>query len=241
MGDVNGGEALEALYRLQEKDLELDELKREREELPQELVEVQSRYGGLEERLTRLIARQSELQREYNRHSLDIQDLTEKERLAEEEQRRAQSLREQTQYENRIQQLKDRIRELKELSKPLEDSILDLEEEIETLREELAQLRPRLEALLEANQARVAELDQIIQQKEAERNRMAEGLPANLLKEYEAIRRARRGTGVARMLKQGNTFRCEGCNVVLPTHVAQKVMQGQLVRCPSCGRLLWKG
>ncbi|MER3603450.1 MAG: hypothetical protein C4298_06620, partial [Thermus sp.] len=35
--------------------------------------------------------------------------------------------------------------------------------------------------------------------------------------------------------------RCQGCNVVLPTHVAQKVMQGQLVRCPSCGRLLFKG
>jgi predicted nucleic acid-binding Zn-ribbon protein len=44
-----------------------------------------------------------------------------------------------------------------------------------------------------------------------------------------------------RMLRQGQVFRCEGCNVVLPTHVAQKVMQEQLTRCPSCGRLLWKG
>lgn len=241
MGDVNGAEALEALFKLQEKDLELDRLRREAEELPQELLEAQAQHEALEERLTELLERQAELQKEYNRHSLDIQDLTEKERQAEEEQKKAQSAREQTQYENRIQQLKDRIRELKELSKPLEDSILDLEEEIEALKEELAALRPRLEGLLEANRVRVAELMAVIEEKTAERNRMAEAIPQGLLKEYEAIRRARKGTGIARMLRQGNAFRCEGCNVVLPTHVAQKVMQGQLVRCPSCGRLLWKG
>ena len=70
---------------------------------------------------------------------------------------------------------------------------------------------------------------------------MAAAIPAQILKEYEAIRRARRGTGVARMAAQGQVYRCEGCNVVLPTHVAQKGVRGQVVRCPSCGRLLWKG
>ena len=95
--------------------------------------------------------------------------------------------------------------------------------------------------LLEANRARVAELEAAIAAKVEERTAMAAAIPAQILKEYEAIRRARRGTGVARMAVQGQVYRCEGCNVVLPTHVAQKVVRGQVVRCPSCGRLLWKG
>jgi len=241
MGSVNGAEALKALYALQEKDLEIDRLRAEAESPPEELVALQGQVEALEERLTNLLERRAELEREYNRHSLDIEDLSAKEKQAEEEQKRAPSAREQTQYENRIQQIKDRIRELLELSTPIMEAMENLEAEIAQVEEELAALRPRLQELLEANRARVAELEAAIAAKVEERTTMAAAIPAQILKEYEAIRRARRGTGVARMAAQGQVYRCEGCNVVLPTHVAQKVVRGQVVRCPSCGRLLWKG
>lgn len=241
MGNVNGAEALKALYGLQEKDLEIDRLQKEAENLPEELLAVRGQVEALEQQLQDLLERQAELRKEYNRHSLDIEDLSAKEKQAEAEQRQAQSAREQTQYENRIQQIKDRIKELLELSTPLMEAMENLEEEIARVQEELAGLRPRLEALLEANRVRVEALHQEIARRLEERSLMAEGIPAPVLKEYEAIRRARKGTGVVRMHRQGQVFRCEGCNVVLPTHVAQKVVQGQLTRCPSCGRLLWKG
>lgn len=244
MGGVNGAEqveALRALYGLQEKDLELDRLREEAESLPEELLAVKRQVEALEERLAGLLERQAELQKEYNRHSLDLEDLTAKEKQAEAEQRQAQSAKEQTQYENRIQQIRDRIRELLELSTPLMEAMESLEGEIAQVEEELSQLRPRLEALLEENARRVGGLKETIALKEEERRAMAQGIPEALLKEYEAIRRSRKGTGIVRMRRQGNAFRCEGCNVVLPTHVAQKVVQGQMVRCPTCGRLLLKG
>ncbi|MFX9958413.1 hypothetical protein ABTP74_19335, partial [Acinetobacter baumannii] len=81
-------------------------------------------------RLAELLERQAELRKEYNRHSLDIEDLTAKEKQAEAEQRQAQSAREQTQYENRIQQIKDRIKELLELSTPIMEAMENLENEI---------------------------------------------------------------------------------------------------------------
>lgn len=241
MGGVNGAEALRALYALQEKDLEIDRLQKEAETLPEDLLAAKAQAEALEAELVNLLERQAELKKAYTRHSLDIEDLTAKEKQAEAEQRQAQSAREQTQYENRIQQIKDRIRELLELSTPIMEAMEEVEKEIARVEEALASLRPKLEELLQQNALRVEALkEQILKLQEA-RQAMAAEIPAPVLKEYEAIRRARKGTGVVRMLRQGQVFRCEGCNVVLPTHVAQKVIQGQLTRCPSCGRLLWKG
>lgn len=83
MGSVNGAEALKALYALQEKDLEIDRLRAEAESPPEELVALQGQVEALEERLTNLLERRAELEREYNRHSLDIEDLSAKEKQAE--------------------------------------------------------------------------------------------------------------------------------------------------------------
>lgn len=241
MGNVNGAEALRALSGLQEKDLEIDRLLEEASTLPQELKALQEQVEALEEKLLELRARRLELERDYHRHSLDIQDLSEKEERAKAESAKAQTPREQAQYENRIQQIKDRIRELLDLSTPLMEEMEALEAEIAQVEEEMAGLRPRLEELEAANQARVEGLKAQIAVKQGEREALAQGIPAPLLKEYEAIRRARKGLGLVRMRSQGQAFRCEGCNVVLPTHVAQKVIRGEVVHCPSCGRLLWKG
>ena len=241
MGGVNGAEALRALYALQEKDLEIDRLQKEVETLPEDLLALKAQVEAREAELMALLERQAELRKAYTRHSLDIEDLAAKEKQAEAEQRQAQSAREQTQYENRIQQIKDRIRELLELSTPIMEAMEEVEKEIAQVEETLAQLRPRLEELLAENAKRVEALKEEMARLKEVREAMAGGIPAPVLKEYEAIRRARKGAGVVRMLRQGQVFRCEGCNVVLPTHVAQKVVQGQLTRCPSCGRLLWKG
>ncbi|WP_117237604.1 zinc ribbon domain-containing protein [Thermus sediminis] len=241
MGGVNGAEALRALHALQEKDLEIDRLQKEAETLPEDLLALKARVEALEAELMALLERQAELRKAYARHSLDIEDLAAKEKQAEAEQRQAQSAREQTQYENRIQQIKDRIRELLELSTPIMEAMEEVEAAIARVEEVLTGLKPRLEELLRENAERVEALKGEILKLQGEREAMAQGIPAPVLKEYEAIRRAKRGTGVVRMLPKGQVFRCEGCNVVLPTHVAQKVIQAHLTRCPSCGRLLWKG
>ncbi len=245
MGDVNGAdtpslETLRALLALQEKDLELDRLREEAATPPPELVEIQRQVENLEERLAELLERQAELGRQYNRHSLDIQDLAAKEKQAEADQKRAQTLREQMDYENRIRQIKDRIRELLELSTPIMEAMEAVEAEIKEVEEALKGLRPKLEEAMEANAQRVKALEAVIADKVAERETMAQGIPKDLLKEYETIRRARKGIGVVKIKIAGNTHRCGGCNVVLPTHVAQRVVLGQLVRCPSCGRLIFK-
>ncbi len=242
MEGVNIAGALADLYTLQEHDQELDRIKEEQEQLPPELVEAREKWAALSERLAQLREQYLTLQREYQQNDLEIKDLAAKRKQAEDEQLQSSSVREQTQFENRIQQLSTRIDELTELTMPILEEMEQLAEQIKELEAEAAELKPELDALEAANAERVAALEEEYQTKLAKRQEMAGSIPANLLREYETIRRARRGVGVAMVKVQGGVYLCEACSVQLPTHVAQRVYQSQqVVRCPGCGRLLWRG
>ncbi|MEX2502520.1 MAG: C4-type zinc ribbon domain-containing protein, partial [Trueperaceae bacterium] len=59
-----------------------------------------------------------------------------------------------------------------------------------------------------------------------------------LLRQYEQVRKAKRGVGLVELVAGRN---CGGCNMMLPIHVVQKAKRAgpAIVRCPSCGRILW--
>jgi len=67
---------------------------------------------------------------------------------------------------------------------------------------------------------------------------MVSEIEGRLVKEYELIRRSKKGLGIVPF--EGG--RCKGCNVQLPTNVQQRAALGKLpaVKCPSCGRFLIK-
>jgi len=242
MVDVNIAGALADLYTLQEHDQELDRIKEEQEQLPPELVEAREKWAALNEQLAQLKEQYLTLQREYQQNDLEIKDLAAKRKQAEDEQLQSSSIREQTQFENRIQQLSTRIDELTELTMPILEEMEQLAEQIKELEAAADELKPELDSLEAANAERVAALEEEYQTKLAKRQEMSGSIPASLLREYETIRRARKGIGVARVKAQGSVFLCEACSVQLPTHVAQRAYQsGQVVRCPGCGRLLWRG
>lgn len=237
---VSSQSALEAVFRLQEQDLELDHIQEEEHQLPDKLVEARVLWDQLN--LRRQDLREERLRRQSALDStlLEIADLTEKRSRDEQEQLRAQSVREQTQYENRIQQLAARIEDLNEARRPIEDEILELEGQIEELQTEMDEVEPRLEKLERANKRRVDTLKAECRGKVEARATSAKEIPTVLLHEYESIRKARKGVGIAKVKRSSQVFRCEACSVQLPTHVAQRVHQGiQMVRCPSCGRILF--
>jgi predicted nucleic acid-binding Zn-ribbon protein len=242
LGFVNGSDALAELFRLQEKDLELDRIREEQGNLPEELKAARAHWQALEAELAKRQGDLREQEMEYRQNEAELANLKEKLSRAKEAQRQAQSAREQTQYENVIQQLDDRYKELEEINKPKLEEIVEMTGEVERVRALLEEARPRLEELEAANAARVEALEVSYQSKLAERNALAATIPASLVKEYEAVRRSRKGQGVAKVARSGSGYRCMGCNVQLPMNVAQKVYQGnQVVRCPSCGRIMWKG
>ena len=94
----------------------------------------------------------------------------------------------------------------------------------------------RLEELNRAEEERVAGVDQKMTDIRVQREALAADIDAALLKQYDQVRRSRRGVGLAEVVDNAT---CSGCNVRLPIHVVQKVRKGAAItRCPSCGRIL---
>lgn len=240
---------LAELNRLQERDLELDQIREDQNRIPEELAQARAHLKELEVRLGDLQEQLRELRLTYQKLDLELQDLKSKREKAKAAQAQATGAKEQTQYGEQIRQLSGLIEDLEGNNKDVVGQMMPLLEQIEQLETQLAQVkaqvdeaRPKLEALETANQERVDALEITYQSKKVSRDQLAATIPTAIVKEYESIRRARKGTGLAKMAKASNGYRCTACNVQLPMHVVQQVHQAnKVVRCPSCGRILWKG
>jgi uncharacterized protein len=97
-------------------------------------------------------------------------------------------------------------------------------------------MEPELESLEAAERERLEAIARRDADLADRRTRLGSSVDPGLLRQYEQVRRARRGLALVG-LQDGK--RCGGCHVQLPIHVVQKVRKGDgVTRCPSCGRLL---
>ena len=228
---------LETLDQVQRRDLGLDALLEEKGQTPGELLELRERLGRLQTELEDAEARYSELRQEVGRSELELKSLDERRKNAASSALEASSAKEASQYQNQEMQFTTRYQELEEDTLPLIERLEGLEDEVNRLRGDIEDLEPELERIAQAEDDRVADVKARIGTLESERAEVARGVDPSLLKQYEQVRRARRGVGLVEII---DNQRCGGCNVRLPIHVIQKARGGQgVTRCPSCGRILW--
>jgi predicted nucleic acid-binding Zn-ribbon protein len=231
-------EQLRALNDVQALDAELDRLTVDESSIPSDLKAAREERERLLSELGAVKEAHNGVRREVSNADLELRDLTSKREKARLDQRGAMNSKEQAQYENLIQQLSGRIEELEDASIPLVDRLESLENEVKELELRLAELSPRLAELESLDDARIADLRAQHAERAAERSRAANVVDTKLLREYDGIRRSRKGTGIVPV--KGN--KCGGCNVQLPLNVVQRVKSGNaLQKCPSCGRILWAG
>jgi predicted nucleic acid-binding Zn-ribbon protein len=233
--------ALDALLEVQALDTIADQLRHRRDHLP-ERAELADRNAKLSE----LEAGAGEVQSERDTIAASEKRLEDEIALVAEKAKGAdQKLYSGTvNVPRELTALQDEIASLQRRKGQLEDQELELMEQAEPLDATLAEMataRSTLDAEAVILSAAIAESEAAIDEELADvvanRSRAVDGVPAELLREYEALRGALGGIGVARL--SGN--RCEGCHLALSAVDVDRIRHepdDALVHCTECGRLL---
>ncbi|MBB5234413.1 zinc ribbon domain-containing protein [Deinococcus budaensis] len=228
---------LQSLYRVQELDLDLDRLRAEEASIPDALKDARAQQERLNNALEDTEITLEGVEKQIRQLEQDLAGTREQVQRAQEEQdKNAFDARAQSQYGSRIQMLSERAEEMEEDLAPLRGRQRELAGKAADLRAEHRALRPTLTELETQDEARVQGLRDQGEGARQERASLVSGIDSRTVKEYDLIRKAKKGLGLVEI--RGG--RCTGCNVMLPVNVQQKAAQGKLppVKCPSCGRFL---
>ncbi|MFK7603126.1 zinc ribbon domain-containing protein [Deinococcus sp. SM5_A1] len=228
---------LRRLHRVQELDLGLDRLRDEEQNFPGDLRAARAEQGRLNNDLEDTEITLEGVDKRVRQQEQDLGGTREQmARAAEEQEKNAFDARAQSQYGSRIQQLGERADEMEEDLVPLRERQRELNERAADLRAQHRALRPGLNTMEEKDETRIQDLRAQGEADRQERAGLVSDLDARTVREYDMIRKAKKGLGVVEI--RGG--RCTGCNVVLPINVQQKAALGKLppVKCPSCGRFL---
>ncbi|ASN79934.1 MULTISPECIES: zinc ribbon domain-containing protein [Deinococcus] len=229
--------SLQRLHRVQQLDLNLDQLRAEESNIPDALRDARAQQTEINNSLEDTEITLEGVEKQLRQAEMDLAGTRDQiQRAKEELDKNAFDARAQSQYGSRIQMLGERADEMEEDLGPLRERQQELAAKASQLRQAHRDLRPTLDALETEDEQRVQGLRDQGQADREERAQLVENLDSRTVKEYDLIRKAKKGLGVVE-IKGG---RCSGCNVVLPVNVQQKAALGQLppVKCPSCGRFL---
>ncbi|MHB8438049.1 MAG: zinc ribbon domain-containing protein [Acidimicrobiales bacterium] len=228
------------LLEIQEHDTQVDQLRHRRATLPE-----RNELATLERRRAELNGARSAVGAERDGHGrrqteLETQIEQSKARRSGIEQRMRQS----GAAARDLQAMDEEVRHLIGHTNDLEDREIEVMELLEPLDERLGLLDAELDAnaaraaeLLEAIAAAEAELDEKITAELAARAPLASDVPPDLLARYEALRTKLGGTGAARLV--GGS--CGGCHLALPAMEVDRIKKAPadaVMTCDNCGRIL---
>jgi predicted nucleic acid-binding Zn-ribbon protein len=233
--------ALDDLLALQGLDLTADQLRHRRDNLPEraELAATHAQLRALEQRAAEVQEQRDELARNEKRLEDEIAMVRDK---AEQTNKTLYSgtvnvPRELTALQDemaalsrRQRQLEDQELELMEQAEPLDADLVTFAKDRLTLDEQATVLLVRI---AEDEVAIDSELTDVL----GRRSEALAGIPADLLAEYESLRSALGGIGVAKL--SGN--RCEGCHLTLSAVDVDRIRRApddELQHCTECNRLL---
>jgi uncharacterized protein len=226
---------LAMLQVVQTLDLEIDQLQTEVEGIPSDLKLAREERIRLNAALAQLNATLEGVRRRVAAADLELQNRSAKLKRAEASEKNASASKEQTQFAEHARQMRLEIDELENDSLPLIEENEALDAKYKALEAELAALLPQLERLEGVDEDRIRSLRESRLQKIDERDTLAERLDQKLVREYDNIRKARKGVGLASM-KGG---KCTVCHAQLHLSLQQKVTRAlEMIKCSSCGRIL---
>ena len=225
------------LLNAQDYDLEVDKLRRSRNEFPVRIDQLKKEIAELDQSIEIKNARIKEI--EVSRGSIETDIAAEREILALKEKRLLETTtnKEYTAVHNEIEIARQRIDNL-------ETEDLQLMEEFDQLTPEIEELEKSAEEIRQKNNEEIADLEKRLNSIEGDIavlndkvTRELMGVNARALGIYHRLRKSKTGRAVAAIDKQ--KLSCTGCFKQLPPQKVLEVRRyNQILICESCGRIL---
>ena len=227
---------LESLQKLQSIDSEIDELRKIRGVLPEEIMDLEDEITGYETRIAKQNDEFIEMEEAINGNKIGIKDA---ENLIKKYGEQQMNVRNNREYdaitkEVELQQLEIQI---------IEKKIKETYEKIEIKKGEIKETEGKRSERKKDLKSKKEELDNITQESEADekkfekgRNRARKQIEERLLKSYEKVRmNMRNGLAVVPVMRGA----CGGCfNIVPPQKQAEIREQKKVIVCEHCGRIM---
>ncbi|WP_304235684.1 zinc ribbon domain-containing protein [Jiulongibacter sediminis] len=227
---------LESLVKLQEIDSRLDELRKLRGDLPEEVKDLEDEVTGIEKRISRFQSEVDSLNEEIEHQKQNKKD---SDKLILKYKDQQMNVRNNREYDAISKEL-----ELQELEIQLADKrIRETEYKIKTKEQDIEETQSKLDARQEVLEQKRKELDKLIIESQEEEEkllkssaRQAKKVEERLLKAYTKIRGgAKNGLAVVAIDRGA----CGGCFNVVPPQLQADVMEKlRIIVCEHCGRIL---
>jgi predicted nucleic acid-binding Zn-ribbon protein len=210
---------LKSVIRLQDLDIRVEELTREISALPVHISEIEKKLETHQRKLEADRAALSANQKERKKAETDIEIQNQKVSKLKGQMLEAKTNEVYRAFQNEIGFCEKEIRRF-------EDRILELMTESEPLEKNVKA----------AEIALAEEKKQVDAEKQQARERTAADINANLYRNYERIRKGRRGIAVAEAVDG----RCVACHMAMRLQFFQDLRKSeQVMHCESCGRILY--
>ncbi len=227
---------LEALVKLQSIDTKLDQLRKLRGDLPDEVQDLEDEIEGYRTRMTRYEADQKEIEDSIKKNKEAIKEAEKLVKKYNEQQKNVKNNREFDAITKEI--------ELQELEVQIcEKKIKEAKEKIEEKKVEIGKIEGSIKERTEDLENKKKELEEIAgesQEEEkrllAEREKATKKIEEKLLKYYERLRsNLSNGLAVVRVVRGA----AEGCNIIIPPQkIAEIREKKKLVIDEHSGRIL---
>jgi len=227
---------LKLVIRLQEIDNRLRDLSGEIAALPKHIAEIEKKLVSHERKLEADRAALAANQKERKKCEGDIQVQEQKISKLKDQMLQAKTNDQYRAFQNEIEfcqkeirKAEDRILELMNESEPLDKNVKAAEAALKAEKTEVEAEKAQARERTAATQKAVNELN-------TERAAMVAQITPAAYKNYERIRKGRRGLAVAEAIDG----RCSACNMVIRLQFFQDLKKGdQIMTCESCQRLLY--
>lgn len=234
--EIGVSEKLDALYKLQTIDSQIDKIRTVRGELPLEVQDLEDEIVGLNTRAEKIAEELKELEALGTAHKNTIIEANAAIKKYTEQQKNVRNNRE---YESLSKEIEFQTLEIELSEKRIKENKFAIDSKKEILDEAQAKLASRQGDL----EAKKGELDEIIAETEKDEqslvkksNASRENIDERLLFAYDKLRsNAKNGLAVVQIVRNS----CGGCfNSIPPQRQMEIEMRKKITICEHCGRIL---